>query len=65
MTQREIKGPNGERAILKQHGRHLWSLTADYCKAYRNRWGNATEINQDVAHFQSTGYLPQPSGQRW
>lgn len=30
----------------------------------RVRWGNATEIREDIAHFQQYGMLP-PKGKMW
>jgi len=46
------------RAYVKRKSNHSWCLN-DRHNAYRNRWGTAKQILQDIEHFETFGNLPE------
>ena len=51
---------NGQGGWLIRHRRNEYSLDAVAAAPYRNRWGTAQEIAEDLEAFLTTGNLPGP-----
>ena len=53
-----VRGPRGEVAKLK----YVKSGSYILMMGQQSRWGNASQIRQDIAHFQMSGKLPYSGG---
>lgn len=59
-----VHGRDNATGYVKKSAAETFVLF-DYCNPYRTRWGNATEIRQDIAFFVENGELPPASGEAW
>lgn len=54
----------GRTFTVRRINRDTWNLSASDIKE-RSRFGNFSEISQDVDYAEQFGVLPRPSGTRW
>ena len=64
-TVRQVEGPDGALAVIRQVRRHLYCLNQVDRDPGRNRWGTRKEIEEDAEFFEKHGRLPPPNGPRW